>query len=170
MNMLLMIFQSIILAGQLWLTYYIHKSNISGSKGYFMPLNDNLGLPPELKKKIINRYDLTKAIMFQNRGDDMLILMNTVIMVNNRTVESGNMPQNTLFTNDDSSFSRYGIIIPVSQKDLESDAIDIKIKMKMKNSKNYTYRQLFSIEFSKVEEHESESQWEIKKINVEFKK
>lgn len=34
----------------------------------------------------------------------------------------------------------------------------------------YTYRQLFSIEFSKVEEHESESQWEIKKINVEFKK
>ncbi|MEO2642281.1 hypothetical protein, partial [Enterocloster clostridioformis] len=84
MSMLLMIFQSIILAGQLWLAYYVYKSNKSEAKGYFMPLNDNLGIPQELKKIASYRYDLTKAIMFQNRGNDMLILHNNVIMVNNR--------------------------------------------------------------------------------------
>lgn len=168
MSMLLMIFQSIILAGQLWLAYYVYKSNKSENKGYFMPLNDNLGLPSELKKKIIYRYDLTRAIMFQNRGSDMLILLNNTIMVNNRSVQPSNMPLNALFTNDDSTFSRYGIMIPLLPKDLENSKINVKMEMKMKNSKNYTYRQIFCIEFSKVDE--DKNQWDISKFNIELKK
>lgn len=166
--MFLLIFQSAILAGQLWLAYYVYKSNKSETKGYFMPLNDNLGIPQELKKKITYRYDLTKAIMFQNRGDDMLILLNNVIMVNNRIVESGTMPLNALFTNDNSIFSRYGIVIPVAPRDLESNKIDVQIEMKMKNSKNYMYKQIFCIEFSKLKDNSS--QWEISKCNIEFNK
>lgn len=167
MSILLMFFQTIILAGQLWLTYYIHKSNKTETKGYFMPLNDNLGIPQELKKRITYRYDLTKAIMFQNRGDDMLILLNSVIMVNHRVVEPGKVPLNTLFTNDDSIFSRYGIVIPVSSRDLESNNIDVRIELKMKNSQNYTYKQIFCIEFIKLKE--DDSKWEISKCNIEFK-
>ena len=168
MSMLVMIFQSIILAGRWWLAYYVYKSNKSEAKGYFMPLNDNLGIPQELKKIASYRYDLTKAIMFQNRGNDMLILLNNVIMVNNRIVESGTMPLNTLFTNDDSIFSRYGIVIPISHKDLESNKIDVKLEIKMKNSKNYIYKQIFYIEFSKLKDNDG--QWEISKCNIEFKK
>ena len=162
-----MIFQSIILAGQLWLTYYIHRSNLSEKKGYFMLLNDNLGLPQELKEKMTYRYDLTKAIVFQNHGDDMLILLNNVIMVNNRTVDSGHIPLNTLFSNDGSIFSRYGIVIPTLPVDLESNKINVSMEIKMKNSRNYVYKQIFYIEFKKLKG--IDNQWEVCKNKIEFK-
>ena len=88
--------------------------------------------------------------------------------LNNVIVESGTMPLNTLFTNDDSIFSRYGIVIPISHKDLESNKIDVKLEIKMKNSKNYIYKQIFYIEFSKLKDNDG--QWEISKCNIEFKK
>ena len=152
---IILIFQSLLLGGQLILSYRINRQSLSKNRGYFVLDNRN------------RFYILRDDINFTVSGDNDIIITGQTIQVDGITRVQNTIPFNTFFTKN-GEFGTYSIKIPFTENELKRNRLSILVKFNLKSLQGFAYTETITTEFHK--ENEAGDLWKITCFNLELSK
>lgn len=163
MEIVILIFQSILILGQFLLSRKINNQRISMNKGYFLIKKTNWIAPKEQLERFTDKFDISKKIPFYVVGNDDIIILGMEILVDGKAIEQTPIPSEGYFTRDE-RFGTMLIDIPFKTSHYEKDKIDIEVNMRLKNTCGYFYREKIKMRFNQ----ENEKMWWLSKFNISF--
>ena len=151
---------------QIKISLQINEQSISREKGYFMAELTNLRNPQDNDyNRFIGDFYLDRPIKCDLCGNCDTFIIQKMIKVNGKVRENKDMLE-TFFSQYSKNLS-LGIELPLSDKELTSNRIDIEIIFSMKNTSGYKYLEIMSMKFVRKKE---ETIWFQEKSNIRFEK
>lgn len=157
----------VVIAGlQVRLSKQINEQNMAKERGYFIVEETNLSKREnDDYHKYIGIFNIKAPIHFNIHGNGDIFLLQQLISVNGNIVDRKEQLE-TFFPNSN-EYAKFGILLPLKEKDKEQKRIDVDITLKMKNIMGYTYTEVVSLQFEKDDDN---SLWFLKKRNTMFTK
>lgn len=164
LNILILLLQLVLIAGQLCLSKKIHDDDIKREKGYFIIEDANIPHSDHEGSIYHNYFRLDRNIGLYLVGNSDVILKAIEYSIDGRHCTDGAI-KDLLFTLD-KRMNILELCFDFKAYDLEKEQLDISLRLQLENLSGYRYSEIIQISFKK--EGETSNRWSLEKYNTKF--
>ena len=161
----ILVFQLIIMAGQLILSWRINHQSLVQNKGVFLLTETNIPHTDskEDKARLRNMFTMRNQLTFYVSGEEAIIVRGITTEIDGHGRRSSNSIYNTYYTTDP-RFNKLNLNLGLKDSDYSKDDLDVVVNLKLENINGYQYTEKVIMSFHK----ESQNYWGLSRFNIEF--
>ena len=164
LSIIVLLFQLILIWEQLCLSKKLDKQAASREKGYFIIEETNLPHRKEDHARYKDQFNVLTGIGFYVSGNCDVIIKDSSYCIDGKMYMNG-IPNNSYFTLDKrANVLRVDLVLePI---DLKKNYMDIEFRFLLENPSQYSYTEITTTRFTKVEG--LPDTWKLTKYNIVF--